>query len=156
MKNLPNIYEKIQDNSRPKKIRTLIIAESPPLSGKYFYLPKVNIGKNSLSSTIFLHFFDKVPKSIEEYFIYLKALQKKGVLLIDIVDYPINARENRNVVISEIPNLEKKLRRRKISIKENKIIFLLPSKAYRAYRKHISKHFPEAQFSLWKDFRRRR
>jgi hypothetical protein len=154
-------YTKEAGKYRPKKIKTLLIGEAPPPSGKtYFYIPKVPVRKDSLPATIFQHYFGKNPKTEKEYTEMLKRLQKKGIFLIDIYDEPIRIldkskprwrdMENLDKVIKEIPKLRGKMKKRKINIKDENITFLL---ARNDYKKEIKQMFPASKLISWKKFR---
>ncbi len=147
------LYENMANNFRPKKVRKLLIAECPPVNGKYFYLPKANVKDASLAGTIFLHHFRRNPRDVDEYYRFLRRLQKKGVFLIDILNYPLKVRSNkrnRSLIKKEIPRLKTNIKARGIRIKEDKITFLLPRVSY---KKIIVQHFPRAEVKRWKEFR---
>lgn len=159
-------YLKISENYRPIKIKTLLVGEAPPPSGKkYFYLPdaiqkRSRENNSSLPATIFYHYFDNVPKDTNEYERLLRELQRNGVFLIDIVDEPLKIRDrnsknginekNLNYLISKIPKLRNKITERNIGIDDSQIIFLL---ARTKYKKYIEKEFPYSKIIRWKDFR---
>lgn len=159
-------YLTISEKYRPIKIKTLLIGEAPPPSGKkYFYLPdtiqkRSRENNTSLPATIFYHYFDKVPKDTKEYEKYLRELQNMGIFLIDIVDEPLKIRDrnsknginekNLNYLNSQIPKLRNKITERNISIDESQIVFLL---ARTKYKKYIEKEFPNSEIIRWKDFR---
>ncbi len=146
---------------RPKVIRTLLIAEAPPPSGrKYFYVPRDVSTKRpiandrNLSATIFNHYFRKRPSTKEGYEKLLRKLQERGIFLIDILDKPLRIRgnkKNKRILIKQIPKLRKKIKSRKIKIEDKKIIFLLPRKSYKSY---IKRHFPNSKIISWANFRR--
>ncbi len=75
-------YFKISEKYRPLKIKTLLIGEAPPFSGKkYFYLPdtiqnRIREENTSLPATIFYHYFDTVPRDVVEYEKFLIELQR--------------------------------------------------------------------------------
>jgi len=145
----------------PKKIKTLLVGESPPPNCKtYFYIPKVPVKEVSLPSTIFKHYFKKNPLTEEEYEQMLKKLQQKGIFLIDIYDKPIKIRDrnqpkginipNLNRLKSQIPKLKEKIKNRRIAIEEENIIFLL---ARQHYKRELKEQFPHSQMIAWKKFR---
>ncbi len=152
---------------KPKKIKTLLIGESPPPSGKtYFYVPKPMSNKRliedewSLPATIFYHYFKERPETIERYIELLERLKDEGVFLIDIVDDPIKisdrkvkgciVKNNLEYLISRIPLLRNKTRSRGIDIEDENIIFLL---ARKQYKKYLDEEFPKSQKRKWIDFR---
>ena len=144
---------------RPSHIKTLLVGEAPPSSGKrYFYVPfnmslSLPIEKDrSLPATVFNHYFNRRPKDKEEYYLFLRRLQEKGVFLIDICDKPIKVRncpKGLNQIIDEIPKLREKMTSRKIFIPDWEIIFLL---ARKNYIKKIKLEFPESNLIRWIDF----
>ncbi len=145
---------------RPKKILTLLVGEAPPPSRKtYFYMPnsmrvKKEIEKDSnLPATIFNHYFGKRPENDVDYILFLRELQRNGIFLIDICDEPLRVRnspEGLQRIIDEIPMLRGKMKRRKISIHDEDIVFLL---ARHNYKKFLKKAFPVSHMIRWIDFR---
>jgi len=156
-------YTKERNKYKPELVKTLLIGEAPPPSGKtFFYVPK-QISNNrtiendtSLPSTIFNHYFDRRPETIEEYKEFLKMLTQQNIFLIDILDEPIKIRgnkENENYLISKIPDFREKVKSFGIELDEKYWIFLL---ARNSYKKYINKEFPLAQKIRWIDFRLKR
>ena len=159
-------YKNISEKYRPENIKTLLVGEAPPPSGKkYFYLPdtiqkRSRENNTSLPATIFYHYFDNIPNDKNEYEKLLRELQRIGVFLIDIIDEPLKIRDrnlknginekNLNYLISKIPKLRNKLAERKIDVEGSQIIFLL---ARTKYKKYIIKEFPNSKIIRWKDFR---
>lgn len=157
-------YLEESEKFRPERIgleiKTLLIGEAPPPSEKkYFYLPRPLSNKKtilmdrSLPVTIFYHYFQIRPYTIEEYAKLLLRLQKMGIFLIDICDNPIEVRNNPagiQRIISDIPKLRNKLIARNIKIEENNMIFLLPRPDYLP---EIKSEFPNSRYIKWKDFR---
>jgi hypothetical protein len=147
---------------RPAVIKTLLVGEAPPPNGKsYFYLPAVlrkapSIRHNrSLPATIFYNYFQKLPESKEEYAALLLQLKELGVFLVDIFDMPIKVRgsvEGMRQIVEAIPMLRGKLKRRKIEVADENIVFLLARKSYRAT---IRREFPKSPLVPWIDFRMR-
>lgn len=145
---------------RPKTIKTLLVGEAPPSSGKtYFYVPeamsdKILIQKDSsLPATIFNHYFLKRPTTAEEYVNFLRLLHAKGIFLIDICDEPIKVRNNPEGIQRikrEIPKLRGKMKRRNINVAVEDILFLL---ARNNYIKDIKREFPNSTYKTWMDFR---
>jgi hypothetical protein len=145
---------------RPHVINTLLLGEAPPASGKtYFYVPRqIPIKRpieddRSLPATIFHHYFGTRPRSEDEYTDFLLALKDQGVFLVDICDEPITVRDSAEGVrriISEIPVLGQKLRKRGIAVAEDAMVFLL---ARRKYESHIRRAYPKAVRVTWKCFR---
>lgn len=162
---MPLDYKDIALKYRPlNKITTLLIGEAPPPNGlKYFYLPSFPIKKISLPSTIFSHYFGKLPQSSEEYHTYLDLLKHNGIFLIDICETPLQIRiannlgginqDNLEILISHIPNLREKINEKNIEVDEENIVFLL---ARRNYRKILVNEFPNSKLYSWKEFRESR
>jgi len=161
-----NYFEE-SEKYRPKRIKTLLIAEAPPPSGtRYFYVPKAMSTKipiendRSLPATIFYHYFQKRPESKVEYIDFLNNLKLLGIFLIDIVDIPIRIRDgkdksginqkNLQILKNEIPKLREKISSRGISIDDDKMIFLIPRPHY---KKEIKREISKAQIIRWIDFR---
>ncbi|HOC77507.1 MAG TPA: hypothetical protein PKO31_02310 [Methanofastidiosum sp.] len=164
---MPLDYFELSEKYRPERVETLLIAEGPPPSGNsYFYLPaKMNPGRDirnyrSLPATIFYHYFKSIPSSTEEYESFLFRLKERNIFLIDILDEPLKIRdrsspkginkENYDILLSNIPRLKEKIKKRGILISEDRIIFLL---ARTSYKKELMKEFPNSQFVRWIDFR---
>ena len=157
-------YFKEAEKYRPKRIKTLLIGESPPLNNKsYFYIPpkKFPLFRSrrfdiSLPSTIFYHYFNKIPKFTKEYINFLNKLRKKGIFLVDIYNKPLKVRgnkENQKKIIKSISSLKKRLLKRKIDINkigEENVIFLVARKGYKV---EIEKYFQNVKTFNWIDFR---
>lgn len=160
-------YIKESDKYKPKIIKELLIGEAPPPSGKkYFYIPiimsnKKDIEKDtSLPATIFYHYFNKRPETIDEYINFLNKLKNMGVFLIDIIDESLKIRDknykngintdNLRILMKHIQMLRNKIKSRGIDIDDKNMIFLLPRKHY---KKELKKEFPKAKFKSWKEFR---
>ena len=153
-------YFNESEKYRPKTIKTLLVGEAPPSSGKtYFYVPKAMSDKiliqkdSSLPATIFNHYFQKRPTTVEKYVDFLRLLQAKGIFLIDICDEPIKVRNNPEGIQrikKEIPALQGKMKRKNINVAVEGILFLL---ARNNYIKDIKREFPNSTYKSWKDFR---
>ncbi len=145
---------------RPTFITTLLIGEAPPPSGKfYFYVPRTMSTNRSietdtsLPATIFNHYFETRPQSVEDYTTFLSALRENGIFLIDICDEPIRVRgsdEGLKRIIEDIPKLRAKIESKGIVIQDESITFLL---ARNNYKSHIRREFPTAKYFSWKKFR---
>lgn len=157
-------YFQESEKYRPKTVRTLLIAEAPPPMGtKYFYVPiamptKVPVERDaSLPATIFHHYFQKRPNTVDKYIGFLNRLRDAGIFLMDIVDEPIRIREkggihqeNLHYLISKIKTLRTKIRKRGILIGDKDIIFLLPRQNY---KRQLGEEFPNSTKIRWIDFR---
>jgi hypothetical protein len=156
-------YSIERNKYRPQHIKTLLIAEAPPPSGKsFFYVPKpLQLNRSiendtSLPSTIFNHYFERRPKSVREYKLFLRCLQRKGVFLVDLLDEPIRIRgnkENEKYLISKIPDFRNKIKLMDITLEEENWIFLL---ARSSYKKKLKEEFPLSRRIRWIDFRLKR
>jgi hypothetical protein len=156
----PIDYHVAAERFRPAAIRTLLIGEAPPPSGKaYFYIPRAMIttrpieSDTSLPATIFHHYFATRPVNVTEYEALLGRLCDMGIFLIDICDQPIRVRNccvGVARIIEEIPLLRNKLANQGIHVPDERMIFLLPRRNYHA---HIRRNFPKATCVRWKEFR---
>lgn len=106
-KHLKKIYNGIAENFKPTCINELIICESFPSSGHYFYIPKKKC--KWLSGTIFLRHFGRLPHSVQEYYDFLIKLQSNGVFMVDIYENPLDVKENKDLVKNEIPKLPNRI-----------------------------------------------
>lgn len=159
----------IQSNCfKPSKIQILLIGEAPPPnSDKHFYVvpqkykpSKLTIDRDSsLPSTIFNHYFKRLPTDELEYEVFLKCLMNKGIFLIDIINerleikkwrQPVNQTSVSKLISNENLN-DLKCRIKKLIQSDTKIIFLLPTG--RPYVKKLREEFQDASFVNWKCFR---
>jgi hypothetical protein len=158
---MPIDYLAASEKYRPAKIKTLLVGEAPPPSGKtYFYVPSaisrvhIHIDQDSsLPSTIFHHYFQQRPQNTDEYHSFLVRLQEMGVFLIDLHNDNIkvrNSEEGLQSIIEAIPCLRQKMRDRHIVVEDRDITFLLARKSYSSV---IRKQFPESRRVPWKQFR---
>ena len=157
-------YFKESQRFKPKQVKTLLIGEAPPSSGKrYFYVPRPMSNQTaveadtSLPATIFNHYFQRRPATVEEYVNLLNKLKDMGIFLMDIVDEPIKIRDEGGInqktldyVISKIPQLRKRIRARGITLPDENITFLL---ARNNYKKQLQEEFPHSRLIRWIDFR---
>ncbi len=153
-------YFQESERYRPELIKTLLVGEAPPPSGEaYFYIPKAISNTSpiemdrSLPSTIFNHYFQERPSTIDRYISFLLRLKENGMFLIDLCSEPIKVRgcqEGLMRIVEEIPKLRSKMADRDIHVQDRDIIFLL---ARSNYRKHIQQIYPDSQLFPWKDFR---
>ncbi len=159
-------YHRVAKSFRPATIEYLLIGEAPPPSGVYFFKPirlslRANVENDRvLPSTIFNHYFNKRPESVDEYLSFLTSLKLRGIFLVDIIDEPVKVSdrsypgwvnpENLEKVREGIGTLKNRLSQRGIMIPENRMIFLL---ARKHYEKDIREAFPSAYRIGWKDFR---
>lgn len=100
-----------RDKFKPENVKFLIIAESPPASGGYFYFDKTT-GKDSLFRETMksLELFpetERMRKGIDKKNM-LSKFQAKGFFVIDVCYEPVNnlkPKERRLAIIREIPRL---------------------------------------------------
>ena len=117
VENQRNLFEKARRKYRPSKIRLLMIAESPPSSGGFFYFPKT-IGKDHLfretmktvglwpQSTPMRGGVDTTPM--------LRGFQSMGFYLIDSSAYPVDKMSNSErmeAIRDQLPRLVKDMKR---------------------------------------------
>jgi hypothetical protein len=82
-------YRRLRDIYKPDKLRVVIVAESPPAGGKYFYKPEPE-GRPSepLYSALVKHLdTNPAPQTKGEG---LRVLQRKGWFLVDATYEPVN------------------------------------------------------------------
>jgi hypothetical protein len=78
----------------PASVKLVVVAESPPISGKYFYNPE-----GAITVTLFRAFMKQIgvePKTKNDG---LLAFQKAGWVLVDATYEPVNANQKRDDVI---------------------------------------------------------
>ena len=152
-------YAELSKNYKPNKIKTLLIGEAPPQSGKsYFYLPVDKVYYRSLPGTIFIHYFGILPQGKNEYVYFLNELKRRGIWIIDITDEPVQVWINRkkwiknpnsiNTIVKNIPVLKNRIL--DMGINEKDIIFLL---ARTDYIKNLRIYFPLSRMITWSKFR---
>ena len=69
----------------PSSIKLVIVAESPPASGKYFYDPAGSVGEPLFKALMLQIGFDPVTKDLG-----LQAFQQHGWILVDASYEPVN------------------------------------------------------------------
>lgn len=152
-------YKKLAKKYKPKKIKTILVGESPPQNGKtYFYLPIDKITIGSFPGTIFKHYFNRLPIDKKEYISFLEVLQSWGIWVIDITDKPVKVWVDRKnwikdeKVIKKISNKLPRLKRRisRLKVSEDNVTFLL---ARNDYKSKVKKLFPYSSYYDWKSFR---
>lgn len=109
---LESYYKKIRNQYLPKKIVCVIIAESPPISGKYFYDKRGEISEPLFKAVMKL--IKSEPKDKESG---LRTFQNKGLFLVDATYKPVNnlpiSKRNKKI-LENFDNLIKDLRKLKI------------------------------------------
>ena len=108
-------FNRARQKYRPHKIRLLLIAESPPSSGGFFYFP-MTIGKDHLFRET-MKALDLWPenepmrKGVDKRPMLLR-FQSMGLYLLDTCDFPVNKLrlvERREIVLQQIPRLVKEV-----------------------------------------------
>ena len=99
--------EKLRKSYQPKKIKLLLIGESPPESGKFFYLKSsmTIFTQRAFENTFKLKF--KNNKAFLEYF------KKKGCYLDDLSLIPVDrmpSSRRKEVLSNSVPSLAKRLK----------------------------------------------
>lgn len=100
-------YLSMRRGFEPTSVKLVIVAESPPVSGKYFYNPD-----GAINEPLFKALMKQLgaePKTKEGG---LSAFQKQGWVLVDATYEPVNARNDRDDVIArDYPHLREDLKR---------------------------------------------
>jgi hypothetical protein len=112
-----SLFEKARLEYRPSKTRLLIIAESPPSSGGFFYFPKT-IGKDHLfretMKTIGLWPQSaQMPRGVDKNPL-LRSFQSMGFYLLDASTNPVNQMPNRarrEAIRAQLPRLMEDVKR---------------------------------------------
>jgi len=152
-------YSQLAEDYKPHKINTLLVGEAPPQSGKsYFYSPTKSgkVNEISLPSTVFKHYFGKLPQNRKEYLSFLDSLFDMGIWVIDITDKPVKVWKEKYVldmdviqeIINSLPVLKNRIK--DLEVDEKDVIFLA---ARRNYKKDIRKLFPASTVVEWSKFR---
>lgn len=110
-------YQHYAEDFKPKKIKFLLIGESPPLTPegqelRYFYNYKNNVGRNVLLSTISFVFIGRGFRKGNNKKEFLNKLCEKGVFLVDATYTPINKKnkkERREIIKEDYPSLKKNI-----------------------------------------------
>jgi len=107
----PTSFDRARQKYRPRKVRFLLIAESPPSSGGFFYFPKT-IGKD--------HLFRETMKALElwpkdepmrrgvDKRSMLRHFQSMSLYLLDTCLFPVNklsSIERRKAILQGVPRL---------------------------------------------------
>ena len=113
MKPISANFNRARRKYRPRKIRLLLIAESPPSSGGFFYFP-MTIGKD--------HLFRETMKALDlwprnepmrkgvDKRPMLVRFQSMGLYLLDTCDFPVDKlrpMKRREAILQQIPRLVK-------------------------------------------------
>jgi hypothetical protein len=89
----------------PQPIKLIIVAESPPKSGKYFYVPEGSRGE-----PLFAAMMQQLKATPEIKVEGLREFQKRGLMLVDATYEPVNDRrpdsERTRTILRDYPLLE--------------------------------------------------
>jgi hypothetical protein len=99
----PKDYLVLRRRYQPEIIKLVIVAESPPVGGKYFYKPE---GKTTepLFAALMKQLLDHRPHTKEEG---LREFQRRGWVLVDATYEPVNTPEARrdSIIERDYPSL---------------------------------------------------
>lgn len=124
-KELKVFYNKLANEFRPKRIKTLFVGESFPIGGAYFYWPKSISGP--LGKSVFRKSLGKIPKDNGQYLSFLKKLKGKGVFVIDIYENPLRVgRNDERELIKRL--IEEKMFHRIRNLNPKRVYFILPKR----------------------------
>ena len=114
-RSLAEVYSKARNRYRPKKIRLVFVAESPPSSGGFFYFPET-IGKDHLfretMKALRLWPLSKPMKKGLNKRVLLEEFQSQGLFLIDTCRLPVDKlsdKERRVAIDREAPGLARRV-----------------------------------------------
>ena len=104
-------FNRARRKYRPRKVRLLLIAESPPSSGGFFYFP-MTIGKDHLFRET-MKALDLWPKNEPmrkgvDKRPMLRRFQSMGLYLLDTCDFPVDKlrpMKRREAILQQIPRL---------------------------------------------------
>lgn len=114
--------EAARESFRPKQIRLLFIGESPPASGKFFY---INSAMTTFTSYAFEKAYNKKFSNTEDFLNYFKTC---GCYLDDLSHIPVDdmpSEQRERILIDSVPALSDRL---KIYSPEITVIALKKSK----------------------------
>jgi hypothetical protein len=103
------MYHEMRKPFEPATVKLVMLAESPPVSGKYFYNPAGSMGEPLFKATMLAFGIEHDSKAEG-----LRKFQQRGLLLLDATYEPVNGIE------------DKVLRRAAIERGYGKLVELLP------------------------------
>jgi hypothetical protein len=133
-----SIYNSLANQFKPISIHTVLLAESPPVFPndgditklQYFYNPEFVDNKKDIllreTAKVILNRPQVSIRSKEDKIELLKAIQKNGYFLIDVVKYPINKltkTKKKKIILDNVPYLIQELSN--LKPKPERIIILL-------------------------------
>ena len=132
-------YQELREKYKPRKIKCLLIAESPPKSEeRFFYNPgqeKYDFLFKSVMEVIFPDFKNNYQRGQKHE--YLQRFKEQGFYLIDAVDTPINDRKRRerNKIIRK--NLENKIKEIEELISKDTPIILIKKNVFEIFHHEL-------------------
>src|SRR4051794_14809782 len=87
-------YLSLRSRFTPSSVRLVVVAESPPVSGKYFYDPN-----GAVTEPLFAALMKQIGTKPETKNEGLLAVQKQGWVLVDTTYEPVNSNRKRDEVI---------------------------------------------------------
>ncbi len=104
-------FRSAREQYKSARIRLLLIAESPPSSGGYFYFDRTtgkdHLFRETMKAVVLWPADETMPKDLDKRRM-LKQFQDKGLFLIDTCPLPVDklsSRERRFAVDREVPKL---------------------------------------------------
>ncbi len=137
--------QNLRNRYKPKYIKYLLIAESPPLSKntsvRFFYNPlqeKYDFMFKSIMEVIFPDFKTQYKKGTK--YMYLEKFKNEGFYLIDTVDIPINHLRNEKDKNEKIySNLKKKIAEIKKLVSKKTPIFIIKKNIFLIFKDLLEK-----------------
>lgn len=143
--NKPYVKFQVEQKWKPKKVKVLFIAESPPWNGKqrYFY-NETNEKRTNLRKEV-LHHLNL--KTLEEF-------RREGYLMIDAIKCRLNKKGKKKVPKQVLQNCSEKFIIKEIKSSNPPTIFVLGNSAKQALQQHPE--FQELQhYKVTEDFDRK-
>jgi len=135
-------YQELREIYKPREIKCLLIAESPPRSGnkRFFYNPdqeEYDFLFKSVMKVIFSNFKNNYRRGQKHE--YLQRFKEQGFYLIDAVDTPINDLDDcdRNQIIRE--NLKNKIKEIEGLISKDTPIILIKKNVFEIFYTELKK-----------------
>lgn len=116
-----------------KPIKLLVIGESPPYSGDYFYVPKNKCNHNSLPAKIFKSLYpNKSYHTKSDYNDLLNDFKNDSFFLMDLVEFPVDILTHKvraELIILSFDSFCKRFKRLKLD-SNCYILVVLPKETY--------------------------
>src|SRR5713226_3679677 len=107
----PASFNRARRRYRPHKVRLLLIAESPPSSGGFFYFPRTigidHLFRETMKALDLWPKNEPMRKGVDKRSM-LRRFQSMGVYLLDTCDFPVDKLRpsiRRKAVLSQTPRL---------------------------------------------------